>query len=178
MPTLGGARMSNRSVALTARTGNEPWLAGGAMGDVLEGLKKEGHITGRQYVAGLWLLDEMRKSHGTSAGLIPQLGERVDTSRMARLFPPGGGDPDSFARMEIFLDGLRQHERELLGFLIVHKERTRGSLADWGRGRSAYEHGRSARAFTTGQISAALSSLAEIAGVPADDSVAAEHLTR
>lgn len=161
--------MSNRiAAARTARTGNETWLAGGAMGDVLEGLKKERHITDRQYVVGMCLLEDMRKAHGTSGGLIPQIGERVDTTLRARLFPPGGGDPDSFARMQRLLAGLRQHERELLGFLIVRAELPRGSLADWGRGRSAYAHGRSARAFTTGQISSALSSLAEIVGVPAE----------
>jgi hypothetical protein len=95
-------------------------------------------------------------------GLVPELGERVQTGIVQRLYPPGGGDPDSFAMLSGVLDKLRVHERDLLSFLIVHKEYQRGSLADWGRYRSAYEHGRSARAFTTGQISSALSSLEEL----------------
>lgn len=154
--------MSDRRLAArTARTGNEAWLAGGGMGDVLDGLKKEGHITDGQYVAGCWLLQQMQQAHGSSGGLVPQVGERVDCSNVQRLFPPGGGNLDSFMRMENAMRRLRNHERELLNFLIVRKELNRGSLADWGRGRSAYEHGRSARAFTTGQICAALSSLEE-----------------
>jgi hypothetical protein len=66
--------------------------------------------------------------------------------------------------MDRLLSKLRGHERELLGYLIVKRELPRGSLADRGRVKSGFEHNRSARAFTTGQIVSLLDSVVELAG--------------
>lgn len=138
------------------------WMAGGAVGDVVEELRKEGHISDRQYVAVCRLLEDMRRAHGTSAGIVPEYGERVQTSVRPRGRPPGGGDPDAFNRMDRLLGSLREHERRMLGYLIVKKELPRGSLADYGRQASGYKHNRAARAFATGKIRSLLESIEEL----------------
>jgi len=141
------------------------WMAGGSFGDVVLELRREGHVSDAQYGAAARLLRAMRSIHGTSGGIVPEIQERVQTSIRQCLYPPGGGDPDAFAFMDRLLSRLRGHERELLGYLIVRRELPRGSLADRGRVKSAYEHNRSARAFTTGQIVSLLDSVVELAGV-------------
>ncbi len=140
----------------------ENWMAGGATEDVVDELRKEGHVTDRQYVAVRRFLDDMRKAHGSSGGIVPQYGERVQSSLRERMAPPGGGDPDAFVRMNRVLTGLREHERQLLGYLIVKRELPRGSLTDRGRMTSGYSNGKTARAFTTGQIRALFESIAEL----------------
>ena len=141
----------------------ENWMAGGSMGDVVAILRREGHLSDMQYAAAARLLRAMRRAHGSSGGIVGELQERVQTSIRERIAPPGGGDPDAFALVDRVLSKLRRHERELLGHLIVMRELPRGgSLADRGRARSGFEHTRSARACTTGQIVSLLDTVVEL----------------
>jgi hypothetical protein len=136
-------------------------MAGGSMGDVMEELHKEGHIRSAHYVAVCKLLDDMRRSHGTSAGIVSMPSERVDTSIRDRLAPPGGGDQDAFARMSKALERLRSHERELLAFLVLQRELARGALSDYGRQWSSYKTNKTTRAVAVGKVSSLAASIAE-----------------
>ena len=140
------------------------WMAGGAMGDVVDELHREGHVSDAHYVASCRLLEDMRRSHGTSDGIVGQVCERVQSSRRERLAPPGGGDPDAFARMTRLLDGLAGHERRLLNFLIVQRELARGSLSDLGRMSSGYKTNKTTRAFAVGRVMSLLASIHEVYG--------------
>lgn len=151
--------MSNRRRAMA----NAP---GGALGDVLDELKEEGHLSSRQYHAGVLLLRMLQTWHGTSAGFSRWLVERIDN----------GGYEDAVAqrvaradleRLDVLLKGLRQHEREFLKFLVVHRERPRGTLADWGGIKSAYKTNKTRRAVTVGRASGFLDSVAELILPPA-----------
>jgi hypothetical protein len=137
------------------------WMAGGSMADVVEELRKEGHVSDAHYVASCRLLEDMRRAHGSSDGIVGNVCERVQTSRRVRLGPPGGGDQDAFDRMMRMLDALSQHERKLLGFLIVQRELPRGSLSDLGRMTSGYQTNKTTRAFAVGRISSLLASIHE-----------------
>jgi len=149
--------MSNRRCA----TANAP---GGSFGDVMDELKEEGHLTLRQWNAGQLLLVVLQTSHGSSAGIVGQVGDKVDNSTRQPLYPPGGGTgADAVGAL---LKGLRHHERELFKFLVVHRELPRGSLADWARTRSAYKTNKTCRAMAVGRITGFLDSIAEI-GLPA-----------
>lgn len=140
------------------------WMAGGAFGDVVGQLGKEGHVPAPHLVSAFRLLSDMRSAHGTSAGIVPQYGERVQTSIRARQHPPGGGNPDAFARMSRLLASLRAHERALLAWLIIHRELPRGELSDLGRMASGYRTSKTTRAHTVGRISGLLASIAELYG--------------
>jgi len=133
------------------------------MVDVLTSLVKQGHLTQAQAKAGYSFLRDLQKSQGSSAGLVGQVAERVDSSTMARLAPPDGGGSDAYSKV---LQGLRPHERELLHFLVIHKELPRGSLADWGRQNSAYKTPKTATAAAVGAIRMMLDSMAALYTVP------------
>ena len=150
--------MSDRRVGLA---GGDDWQAGGAMGDIIEGLRKERHIRDRAFAATVRLLEDMRQAHGTSGGIVPVIAERVQSSVRPLLWPPGGGDQDAFQRMQSVLNRLRGHEREVMAYMIRARELPRGSLSERGRQLSGYEHSRSARAYMTGRICALLDSIAE-----------------
>jgi hypothetical protein len=137
-------------------------MAGGSMGDVMAELHREGHIKAEDYVAVCWLLEDMRASHGTSAGIVGEVCEKVQTSLRERMCPPGGGDPDAFDRMSRVLDRLRAHERDLLRVLVVQRELPRGGLSDMGRLRSAYRTNKTTRAFAVGMIASLASSIAQL----------------
>jgi len=139
-------------------------IAGGSIGDVIEELHREGHIKDSHYVAVCRLLADMRTHHGDSGGIVSEVQERVQTCIRERLCPPGGGDPDAFARMSRALNLLRPHERELLNFLVVKKELGRGALSDWGRLRSAYRTNKTTRAAAVGQVTCLAASIAEVYG--------------
>jgi hypothetical protein len=155
---MGGLWMSSLKDRQNAQI---DWMAGGAMGDVVDELYKEGHVSDVEYVACCRFLDDLRRSHGTSDGIVSQVCERVQTSRRERLAPPGGGDPDAFARVTRFLDGLPQHQRAWINFLIVKREVARGSLSDLGRIFSGYKTNKTTRAFATGRVTAIVASIAE-----------------
>jgi len=147
--------MSNRK-RIARCTPNAP---GGGFGDLLDELKGEQHLTDRQYLAGNVLLTMLRTSHGSSNGLVGQISDKVDSSARQPLWPVGGA---SIAHVDSLLKGLRRHERELFKFLVVHKELPRGSLADWGRTRSAYKTNKTRRAVTVGRVTGFLDSVAEL----------------
>jgi len=139
-------------------------MAGGSFPDVLAELHKEGHITDRQYGTACRFVADMQASHGTSDGIVSQTQERVQTSHRARTRPPGGGDPDAFARMDRLLCQLRSHERGVLEFLILRRELPRGSLCDLGRQLSRYQTNKTTRAAAVGRIGALLDSVVELYG--------------
>lgn len=136
-------------------------MAGGALGDVFDELHREGHISDGDYVACCRFLDDLRRSHGNSDGIVGQVCERVQTSTRERLAPPGGGDVDAFARVTRLLDSLPDHQRKWIGSLIVKREVARGSLSDLGRITSAYKTNKTTRAFAVGRITAISASIAE-----------------
>jgi len=137
------------------------------MGDVLEQLHREGHISDKLYVVAARLLEDMRRAHGTSGGIVTlELSERVQSSTRPRWRPPGGGDPDAFSRMDSVLGRLHAHERETMAYMIKARELPRGRLADRGRQVSGFEHSRSASAYMTGRICSLLESIAELYPVP------------
>lgn len=140
------------------------WMAGGAMGDVLEELHKEGHVSDAHYVATCRFLHDLRRSHGTSDGIVGQMCERVQTSTRERLAPPGGGDPDAWVRVMRALNGLAWHERMLFSYLVRQKELARGSLSDFGRQVSGYKTNKTTRAYAVGRINSLLASIAELYG--------------
>lgn len=132
------------------------------MGEIIEGLRKEGHIRDSLYVPAARLLDDMRRAHGSSRLGSVMLMERVQGSVQPRCWPAGGGDPDAFARMNVVLCQLMGHERRTMAYMIRAREVPRGSLADQGRWLSGYEHSRAARAYMTGRICSLLESIAEV----------------
>jgi hypothetical protein len=136
-----------------------PDAPGGSMGDVLDSLREEGHLSDRRYRAGMAFLAELQASHGQSAGLVGQLAEKVDTGATQRLWPSGGSR--GIVALDARLNRLRRHERELMSWLVQHKERNRGSLADLGRIDSGYQTVRTGRAYAAGRIAALLDTLAE-----------------
>jgi hypothetical protein len=159
------ARSTERFLgALGAGASSENWMAGGSFRDVLMELHKEGHISDVQYVTACRLVQDMQRAHGSSAGIVSQTQERVQTSLRSRTAPPGGGDPDAFARMDRLLSQLRGHERDVLAFLILKRELPRGSLSDLGRLLSRYQTNKTTRAAAVGRIGALLDSVVELYG--------------
>lgn len=158
---LGRGARASSLVEIESQFG-EDWQAGGSIGDIIDSMYKEGHVRDELYVICLRLLDDMRRTHGTSGGIVLELGERVQTSVRERTAPPGGGDPDAFDRMERALSKLRAHEREMMAYLIRTRELPPGGLAHVGQQSSGYKHARSARAYMTGRIVALLESIAEV----------------
>lgn len=145
--------MSNRRLPAA----NAP---GGAMGDLLEDLQQERHLSERQWLAATLFLRDLQGVHGHSGGLVGELRDKVDVSVRPRLWPPGGPSGDLGA-LDARLNRLRGHERRLMEFLIRHRELARGSLKDFGRMHSAYTKRETARAYAIGRIAALLETLAD-----------------
>ena len=83
------ARSTERFLgALGAGASSENWMAGGSFRDVLMELHKEGHISDVQYVTACRLVQDMQRAHGSSAGIVSQPQERVQTSLRSRTAPP------------------------------------------------------------------------------------------
>lgn len=129
------------------------------MGDVLDSLREDGHLSDRRYKAGMLFLADLQAAHGSSDGLVGQTAEKVDNGVRERLRPPGG--PSGIAALDQRLNRLRKHERELMGWLVQHKERNRGSLADLGRVDSGYRTVKTGRAYAAGRVASLLDTLAE-----------------
>jgi hypothetical protein len=129
------------------------------MGDVLDSLREDGHLSERRYKAGVLFLADLQAVHGSSDGLVGQTSEKVDTGVRERMRPPGG--PCGIVALDQRLNRLRKHERELMGWLVQHKERNRGSLADLGRVDSGYRTAKTGRAYAAGRIASLLDTLAE-----------------
>ena len=144
---------------------------GGGFGDLLDDLKSEGHLSDRQYLAGCLLLSMLRACHGRSTGLVVSLSDKVDSSRKHPLWPVGGGA--SISALDGLLKGLRQHERMLLKFLIVHLPL--GHLTDWGRTGSAYKADKTMRAVTVGRVTGFLDSVAELLAPSCDAQQSQTH---
>ena len=145
----GGLIVSNRRL---------PSAPGGAFGDIVEGLEREGHLSPRQQKAAAAFLHDLRGSHGWSGGLVSFISERVDTGRQDRLRPPGGA---SIADLDMRLKRLHPHERTLLANLVKAGEASQDALSRYGRSRSGFTAQKTARAFSTGRISGLLESLAD-----------------
>jgi hypothetical protein len=129
------------------------------MGDVLDTLKEDGHLSERRYRAGMLFLADLQAAHGSSDGLVGQASEKVDSGARERLRPPGG--PSGIAELDGRLNRLRRHERRLMEWLIRHRELNRGSLADLGRMDSGYATVKTGRAYAAGRIASLLDTLAE-----------------
>lgn len=137
-----------------------PNAPGGSMGDVIEDMAEKGHLNARQREAAALFLAALQAHHGSSQGIVGSTSDKVDCTLQLPCWPPGGGVPvDACERL---LKGLRGHERELLKFLVTHRELPRGSLADWGRQHSNYKTGKTQLAVTVGRVTAMLDSIAEI----------------
>jgi hypothetical protein len=100
--------------------------------------------------------------YGGSEGLVMgDINDRVQLSRGARMWPPGGSYSAALSTFDARLNRLRRHERRLVGWLIKHRELARGTLADFGRTTSAYKTRRDQRAVSVGRIGALLDTLAD-----------------
>lgn len=141
--------------------GNEDWQAGGALPDILHGLRRDGHIDDELYIIGNRLMNDMQRCHGSSAG-VSRYGDQIDAG--ASNLVPGRHrtDIDAFQRMDRVLTHLRRHERELLTFCVLSRELPHGGLADWGKAHSRYATSKTARAYTTGQVVAMLRTVGEL----------------
>ena len=128
------------------------------MGDIIDALKEEGHLSRRQHQAGVLLLRDLRAYHGQSDGLVGQTAEKVDSGSRARLWPPGG---PCIVALDARLNRLRPHERRLMAWLIRQRELPRGMLRDLGRDVSGYTDRIPARAVAVGRIGALLDTLAD-----------------
>jgi hypothetical protein len=114
------------------------------------------------------LMAYLQMCAGSSAGLVLQFADKVDAGGLLGFKPCYPGD--SFAlqaqeRISKMLLGLRQHERALLTFLIVRRERAYGKLSDYGKGKSSYSVNRTAHACAIGRLGALLDSVAELCGL-------------
>lgn len=156
-----------------SRVASEHWQAGGALGDVVVELQKEGHLTNEQVKCALSFLRDLRSAYGSSEGVVGVVCERVDSSTRSRLLPPGQPSNAAQARMSHVLRHLRQHERETLHFLIMRREIPRGGLSDLGRMHSGYKTQKGTRAAATGQVRALLASIVELYAVARPMAVAA-----
>lgn len=131
------------------------------MGEVIQALFKEGHLTPRQCAAGVAFLTDLQWGGGSSSGMVLDL-DRTKGSGRQPLYPPGGYESERHLRCREVLTRLRGHERDMLKFLVTHREKARGTLADWGRQRSAYTTAKTARARAVGEVAALLESIAEL----------------
>lgn len=151
---------------MSNRVRDSHWEAGGSLGDILVDLHKEGHISNDQFVSACRFLEDLKNARGNSNGLVPVVEERVQTSIRARLFPAGGAANEAQNRMAGVLDQLRLHEREVLHFLIMKRELSRGTLTDFGRITSNYKTAKTMRAVAVGQVRSLLAAIAEISTHP------------
>ena len=135
------------------------------MPDVVADLVLEGHLQPRLQRAAQLFLVALQASHGSSGGLVMSTRDKIDVSRRPSYGPPPGGG--SIALMERLLKGLHHHERELLKHLVTAREKPRGALSDYGKGRSAYASQRTAHAFAVGRLTGLLETLAEKIDGPA-----------
>lgn len=147
--------------SIAGQTG-EDWQAGGAFRDIIEDLKREGHVSDDLYVAGCRLILDMTRCHGTSHGLVSRYGDQVDGGEPSRLPPRHLPDIDAFNRMDRILGSLRRHERELLTYCVTSRDHLRGGLTNWGKQRSRYTTAKTARAHAVGQVRALLESIFEL----------------
>lgn len=139
----------------------ENWQAGGSLGDVLEDLAREGHLTQSQMRAILLFMYDLKTHHGSTAGLVGKLDERVSTSFNFSRLPQGVRNVESFARLSKLFQSLHAHERDFLSFLVRSRELPRGGLGDWGRMHSAYSNAKQSRAFAVGQVRSLAQTIAE-----------------
>lgn len=140
---------------------SEDWQSGGSLGDILEDLAKEGHLTQGQMRAILMFLYDLRTHHGSTGSLVGTIDDRVNTSFRVSQMPQGIRNVESFDRLTKLFRSLHEHERDFLSFLVRSRELPRGSLGDWGRTHSAYNNAKQSRAFAIGQVRSLAQSIAE-----------------
>ena len=137
---------------------------GGALGDVVDEVYKEGHIPAAHYASAQCFLRDMRKFHGHSFGIV-QYAERVQSSYKDRL-PALGSRPEAFRRMQKVLDGFYEHDRGLFNYLVRKKELARGALSDLGRMWSGYKTNKTTRAYMVGRVASMVATMHETYGEP------------
>lgn len=132
------------------------------LGYVIDDIRKEAsHLTNWQLAAAQLLMVHMNgQASGNSAGMVGQMSDKVDCSRVARTYPPGVGGVALTETISRQLRGLRQHEIDLLSKIAFGRGRC---LEDYGRVRSSFKANRTARAFAIGRVTALLDSVAELA---------------
>ena len=126
------------------------WEAGGNLLPVLRSLSREGHLRPHMSMAMAMFMHDLTQKHGSSQGLVSDLGIKIDQSRRATT-PRAIGNVLARDRCLALLDGLRPHERELLKHLILSGESPRSELATWGADRSGYKSRKTQSAFAVGQ---------------------------
>ena len=132
---------------------------GGAMGDILEEVRGDGHLTKRQYNAGVLLLALLQKIEGSSKGLVAQMMGKVDGASFS---PSQYAGAAADADLNRILKGLRPAERSFMKFLVVCREKPRGQLADWGKSHSDFKTNKTARAVTIGRLIGFLDAVADL----------------
>lgn len=132
--------------------------AGGSMAETIQALHSNGRLSSRQLMAAHRYIEDVQAYHGSSG--IGGYAERVQTSLQVRTKPPAGWT-HAHLRCQQVLDKLRDHERQVLAWLVTRRERGRSSLADLGRQVSGYEDRSMAVAAATARIQGLLDSLAE-----------------
>ncbi len=142
----------------TGVTRRRDFEAGGSMAETVLSLHDSGRLSGRQLMAAQRYLDDVTAYHGSSG--VGGYAERVQTSLAVRNKPPAGWT-HAHVRCQQTLDRLREHERQVLAWLVTRRERGRSSLADLGRQVCGYEDRSMAIAAATARIQALLDSLAE-----------------
>lgn len=141
---------------LADEVGSTDWQAGGAFGDIVDDMARSQHISADLYRGARRLLSDMRRAHGTSAG-VGLYGE----DRRGGDGRPCSGDLEAFDRMSRVLGRLRAHERALLSWCILSRELRSGELADWGREHSRFKTRQQAKAYALGQIRSLVESITE-----------------
>ena len=132
------------------------------MADVLLSLQREGHLRDAHCVTGFNFLKDLQRSHGSSDGLVGMMSDKVDASFKPSMAPPGAGNAGGLDQLDFVLSRLRSHERNLLKYLVEHRELPRGGLLDWARQHCNYTTQKTAKAFAVGRIQSMLESMAEI----------------
>lgn len=141
------------------RQPNGRWEAGGAFGGVIDEMYDAGHIPDRLLVSSRRFLHDLRREHGSSAGLVGGYSERIEVRQDGRLIALGT-DFDAWDRIRRVIDNLNAAEAELFAWLVSRRELRRGQLADWGRAHSGCKTDKACTAFAAGQIRSLLESIA------------------
>lgn len=155
------ARELRADVAIDMAAAGSNWMAGGGLRDIANKLYKERNLSGENLVAFAKLTKDMQESHGSSNGLVTSFCDVVSGAGVGKFAFASLPEVRAFERLERVLAGLHPHERQLLGYLITHKEKSRGTLSDYGRTQSTYGQNKTARAFAVGRVSALAHSIRE-----------------
>jgi hypothetical protein len=137
--------------------------AGGAMAEVLAELAKHKRLSKLELSAGAMFLRDLTAHHGRSGQTGIPTNDRVDTSiNLSGSQVWAHGWTRAHERCQRALDALRRHEREVLEWMICHREKARPDLASLGRRMSTYSDKAQAVAAGVSCIAGVLRTLAEV----------------